>query len=312
MFEGLVIADVHTVALRPWPQMGEGVAGLYLRFADYQMSDGRLLEIPAGGSTESQRHLYEKGVYVLTGSGHTLFQQEGKPEQRVEWAAGDLFSVPLNVRHQHFNSGGSPARMLAVTSFPLVLNVMADEDFVARNTHAFTGRYDAEADYFTRTPDQGSISSIANFVEDVPSATTHPFEYRGKGNESAAWKMANNSMLGVHISEMPAGQYKKAHRHTSDAFILLLSGEGFSVTWPEGFWDQGRRVDWKAGTLFVPPTFWYHQHLNTGTTPARYLAIKSSTVVENLGLRFKDQLEVDLEEVREEWRKELEKQHEGG
>jgi gentisate 1,2-dioxygenase len=102
--------------------------------------------------------------------------------------------------------------------------------------------------------------------------------------------MAGNSMLSLHISEMPPRMYKKAHRHSADAFILLLSGEGFSLTWEEVAFHKRRRVDWKAGTLFVPPTFWYHQHLNTGSTPARYLAIDSGPVPRDIGLQFVDQL----------------------
>lgn len=307
VFEGLVIDDVATVALRPWPQMGEGVNGLYLRFADYQMTDGRIIEIPAGGKTASQRNLYEQGVYFISGSGHTILQQEGKPQQRVEWGTGDLFSVPLNVRHQHFNTGNEPARMLMVTTFPLLMNVMANEDFIAENPFAFTDRYDGSPDYFEQAEKAGSHSVPNNFVEDVRNTQTQPFDYRGKGNERAGWLMAGNSMLSLHISEMPPKMYKKAHRHSGDAFILLLSGEGFSLTWEDVAFHKRRRVDWKAGTLFVPPTFWYHQHLNTGSAPARYLAIDSGRVPRDIGLQFVDQLEVDTEEVRSEWQQALEK-----
>jgi hypothetical protein len=46
--------------------------------------------------------------------------------------------------------------------------------------------------------------------------------------------------------------------------------------WPEG--EEPRRFEWKEGTMIVPPNMWFHQHFNTGTTPARYLAFKAEGV----------------------------------
>jgi gentisate 1,2-dioxygenase len=305
VFEGLVIEDVGAIELAPWPQMGKDVNGLYLRFADYQMNDGRILQIPAAGHTIDQRHLYETAIYVIDGSGYTDIRQEGKAADRVHWATGDLLSVPLNVRHSHHADPDGPARLLAVTSFPLILNIMDEREFISDNTHAFYGRYDGDPDYFAGTGEAEDLVQRANYVKDVRNTRVHRFNYRGRGNRSSRWTMAGNSMLSMHVSEMSPRMYKKAHRHTSDAFILLLSGKGFSLAWPEGAFHRRVRVDWQAGTLFVPPTYWYHQHLNTGSAPARYLAINSPTVIRNLGLRFIDQLEVDLDEVHEVWEQAL-------
>jgi hypothetical protein len=55
-----------------------------------------------------------------------------------------------------------------------------------------------------------------------------------------------------------------------------MSGEGFSLMWPEG--EKPRRYDWEEGTLITPPNMWFHQHFNTGTAPARYLAFKQEGV----------------------------------
>jgi hypothetical protein len=58
--------------------------------------------------------------------------------------------------------------------------------------------------------------------------------------------------------------------------VIILSGEGYSLMWPEG--DKPRYYKWEVGTMIVPPNMWLHQHFNTGTTPARYLAFKHEGV----------------------------------
>ena len=72
------------------------------------------------------------------------------------------------------------------------------------------------------------------------------------------------------------GTYKKAHAHGPGAHVIVLSGEGYSLMWPEG--DEPKRYDWEVGTMIVPPNMWFHQHFNAGTTPARYLAFKHEGV----------------------------------
>src|SRR5207248_7473497 len=66
------------------------------------------------------------------------------------------------------------------------------------------------------------------------------------------------------------------HGHGPGAHVIVVSGEGFSLMWPEG--EEPQRYDGEVGTLIVPPNMWFHQHFNTGTTPSRYLAFKHEVV----------------------------------
>ena len=305
LFEGLVIDDVRTVPLLPWPQMGDEVNGLYLRFSDYQMTDGRVLEIPAGGASGSRRRLFETGICFLGGPGHTSIQQEGREPQRVEWGYASLLSIPLNVRFQHFNDGDEPVRLLEVTSFPFVLNATNNERFVLDNPFAFTDRYDARESYPGRPEHVEKHRTVTNFVPDAVALELARDRLRGHDAMTMRLVMAGNTMISLHVAEMAGMSHKKAHRHNSDAFVLVLSGEGYSVSWPDGGYERRERVDWHEGTLFVPPVFWYHQHFNPGEDPARYLAINPADLVKDLGLRLSDQQEADHPEIRAEWADEI-------
>ena len=305
MFEGLVIPDIGTVALGPWPQMGADITGLYLHFADYQVSDGRIVEIPAGASMAPQRHLFEMGVYFLGGPGHTLFFPEGGEPLRVDWRAGSVFSVPLNTRYQHFNDSGQAVRVLAITSFPFALNATNSESFVFDNEHHFAGRFAGEADYFQRSEAIGERRTRTNFVADAMTVQLGSGSNRGGGQRTMSWPMAGNSVLDMHVSSIPPQSHMKAHRHSSDAFLLILSGEGYSLIWNGDKVEERQRINWRRHTLLVPPTYWYHQHFNAGSVESRHLAINSPELVKNLGLRFYDQIEDDSREVRAEWTREM-------
>ncbi len=110
-----------------------------------------------------------------------------------------------------------------------------------------------------------------------------------------------------HMSVFPSRTYKKAHRHGPGVVIVIPSGEGYSIMWPEG----GERVviPWHEASVFVPPNRWFHQHFNVGGEPARYLAFHSvrGTGGERVVDRAADQIEYPDEDtfVREKFEAEL-------
>ena len=73
---------------------------------------------------------------------------------------------------------------------------------------------------------------------------------------------------------------------------MILTGNGYSLMWPEG--TEPQRIDWRPGSLVVPPLDWYHQHFCPGPEPARFIALKPwgfKYLVEDLAKSDKDENE---------------------
>ncbi len=295
MVEGYSIFDARDQEAQPWPQI-EG-RGLYLNFSGNVHMDGVIMEIAPGKALVPQHHLYEQLLYVLKGRGHTTLG-EGKDKAKVEWAEGDLFSVPLNATYRHHNDDSShPARILAVTTFPFMMQVFGSLGMI--NDSNFAGRFNGRTDYYSASAKVHHRWWRTNFVKDIRSTTVIPWEERGKGNESVFWEMGGNTILEPHVSEFPVATYKLGHRHPYEAIILTLNGKGFSLAGRKGLSDKDKpvKIDWKAGSIISPPYFWYHQHFNTGDSKARYWAITEGDFPKRLGIPLEvEQIEAPQED----------------
>jgi oxalate decarboxylase/phosphoglucose isomerase-like protein (cupin superfamily) len=233
-------------------------------------------EIPAGGKLAPQRQLFEEMVMIISGRGSTAVWNDAGQRITFEWRAGALFAIPVNAWHQHFNgSGQEAARFVAVTNGPVVINLYDDVDFVFNTKRDFPNRFAGEPDYFSPKGEQKGFLLETNFVADAVNLPLITAKERGAGGGHIRFNMAKSS-LNSHISQFPIGTYKKSHAHGPGAHVIILSGEGYSLMSPDG--GEPKRYDWEVGTMIVPPNMWQHQHFNTGTTPARYLAFKHEGV----------------------------------
>jgi oxalate decarboxylase/phosphoglucose isomerase-like protein (cupin superfamily) len=263
--------DLNSIELKPWARRnGHGV---YLNHdASRTSNDCYVCEIDPGSKLNPQRQLYEEMVMILAGRGSTEVWNDSGQKVSFEWQAGALFSIPLNTWHQHFNGSGSEkVRYVAVTNLPPIMNVYEDPDFIFKTPYDFKGRFSGEPDYFAPKEEVDGLLLMTNFVADAVNLPLIEAKERGAGGGHIRFNLAKSSM-NTHISQFPVGTYKKAHAHGPGAHVIILAGEGYSLMWPEG--EEPNRYDWKPGTLITPPNMWFHQHFNTGTTPARYLAFK--------------------------------------
>ena len=275
ILDAMYVPDLHTVQLKPWARRG-GRGVVLNHDASRTSNDCYVCEIPPGQQLAPQRQLYEEMIYVLDGRGSTTVANNAGRKVSFEWKAGAIFAIPLNTLHQHFNgSGKEPARFVSVTNAPLIINSFGDVDFVFNTAYDFKDRFAGESDYFANQGEQRGLLLDTNFVADAINLPLVSAKERGAGGGHIRFSMAKGSM-NSHISQFPIGTYKKAHAHGPGAHVIVMSGEGYSLMWPEG--EAPRRFEWKEGSMIVPPNMWFHQHFNTGTTPARYLAFKAEGV----------------------------------
>ncbi|MFD4325625.1 hypothetical protein ACFWQC_13390 [Nocardioides sp. NPDC058538] len=269
------VEDLKTVELKPWARRGG--RGVFINHeASRTSNDCYVAEIPAAGVLEPQRQLFEEMILVLSGHGSTSVWNDAGKKVTFEWGPGSIFAIPLNTVHQHFNGSGTEvARFVSSTNAPPIINMYDDPDFVFNTSYDFPSRFNGEPDYFDNKDEQDGLLLKTNFVWDSVSLPLIAAKERGAGGGHIRFTMARGSM-NSHISQFPTATYKKGHRHGPGAHVIILSGEGYSLMWPEG--EEPKRYEWKAGSMIVPPNMWYHQHFNTGSEPARYLAFKHEVV----------------------------------
>ena len=222
-----------------------------------------------GGSSNSWRQ-----------PGTTTVEAAGR-RHGFEWRAGSLFALPLNERYRHYNTSGSePARLVAVTNLPLLVNAFHNEAFVFDNDFRFPERlgedryFHGEGELLPVRP--GRHQWETNFVPDLPSFELQAWEARGVGSSNIKFVLADGTMH-AHMSELAVGTYKKAHRHGPDFHILPVTGHGYSLFWYEGEREK-RRIDWRPGWVYAPPDQMFHQHFNTASRPSRYLAVAFGSI----------------------------------
>jgi mannose-6-phosphate isomerase-like protein (cupin superfamily) len=296
IYRGYSVPDVVRAELRPWELLGADGAIIDLNGFE-GFSSCFLVEIAPRQQLRPQRHIYQQFVYALTGVGHVTVRNPGQPDAGADFESGALFGTPLNAEYVIVNRGEQPLRYLTFTDAPQVLDLYHHaEEFVFHNPAVFTERMTPWPDFFGsgvgHTAGDGSAFHVSNLVADVPHRGVDKHGGKGEGVDLTTFELAEQSWAG-HIASWPVGRYHQAHHHQGGAALLIVQSVGYTLMWPTsagprpfeaGQAEQVVRIEWQPGTLFSPPTAWFHQHFNTGAVPARQLAFRGSGVHPN-GMR---------------------------
>ena len=276
--EGIPVAegislDLFKVETADWPRFGaRGAIAHFTGSGDF--CNMFVLDIPAGGSTSPQQHLYEEIYFVLDGRGSTQLEFADGRKRSFEWGPRSLFAIPLNAKYRHFNASGTSRALLATTTtLPLIMKVFHNDEFIFNTDFTFKDRtgdeyYLGEGDLHMIRP--GNNIWETNFVPDLGTIELTPWDDRGAGSTNIMFVLADGVMH-AHISEIAPATYKKAHRHAAGTHVMTLSGEGYSLLWDADSSDF-TRVDWTFGTVFPPCDNQFHQHFVTSNNASRYVA----------------------------------------
>ncbi|MCZ6742639.1 MAG: cupin domain-containing protein [Alphaproteobacteria bacterium] len=281
IYQGHHVADLRSVELAWWEDRQAHAAFLHLKGME-GVSEARVMEIPPGKEMAAMKLAVGELVYVLEGQGlTTVWSDKGGPRKTFEWDAKSLFHLPRHLHHQIFNaSGEKPARLLHYNYLPVAMSVVPDPDFFFDNPYQGHQKLSDDDEIFAEPeeikddregPPGIGVYWVGNFFPDLSHwDRLNAFADRGAGGYAIFMRFPDAEM-GAHMSVFSPGLYKKGHRHGPGRVIVIPAGEGYSVLWKEG----GEKIvcPWQEATVFVPPEDWYHQHFNTGSGAARYLAL---------------------------------------
>ncbi|MFC1976848.1 cupin domain-containing protein [Chloroflexota bacterium] len=293
---GIGVHDVRELPLAPWDLMGG--KGTFIELNGQAGQWGMyVVEVPAGGVLNSERHMYEEMFLIIEGRGSTeVWWEGGSKKQTFEWQPGSHFAVPLNTWHRLVNATSSPALALVATTAPLAMALYPSRSFIFECLHEFKERYDESDDYFKPReelepePISGRAMLRSNLLPDIVNCYLPLDNRRAPGFRWIMPQMAGNTVFGGFIAGYPSGRYSTAHYHAPGVVLLCLRGKGYTLNWPVEIgprpWESGKgdmvkRQDYVAGGMVAAApdpgggNLWFHQHFSVGKDSFRVRAISA-------------------------------------
>ena len=319
--KGYYVEDIRNVEVGWWEERQCNAA--FIQLAGQEgVAEARITEIPPGATLPRLKFALDEIVYVAAGRGTTtVWEHEGATPQTFEWQPHSMFLIPHNYIHQFTNMrGDQPARVLHYNYLPMAMSIVRDTEFFFNNPYQESADQAAKREFYSEAKVEDDWEKnwrargaywYGNFFPDMRAwDKLVPHRGRGGGGHRVDLQFPSSEHSG-HMSVFPPGTYKKGHRHGPGRVIIIPRGEGYSIMWPEG--QEKVIVPWHEMSIFVPPNRWFHQHFNTGSEGARYLALhplpQFNGHAEKVEDRVRDQIDYPNEEpwIRQRFEDELAK-----
>jgi hypothetical protein len=294
IFRGIGTSDTRSLPLGDWQRRGGRGTFVYLNGCE-NVKGMYLVEVPAGGALNPEKHFFDEFYLVIDGRGSTEVWIDGESSSRqiFEWQPGSLFMIPLNAMYRLVNATGSPALLLAANNAPPIMNIFQQRSVIFDNSYVPRGRFaGSEEDFFKAKDDfeadpvRGRAAIRSNLFPDVAHCFLPLDNQRAKGfrrMQPYFHGFIPEAGMGGFIGEYPSGRYSKAHYHQSGAVLVCLTGSGYTFNWPVGFgqrpWEAGHGDQVKLleygprGLVAAAPGGgnWFHQHFSVGQEPLRVI-----------------------------------------
>ncbi len=284
MVEGVVARNIAEFPVVPRPKRNS-LAAAFDGLGGNTTLGIHLSVIAPGGEKKGHRHLDEATFYIVSGHGWSeLRQADDAPDQRVEWKAGDVVTIPANAWHKHHNADPhGPARQLAFKNTRLLRKLFHSRDFVYANDFRFTDRYADEPDYWTARGEGNHGKVKVNYIPNVAGEPVEPDPDAGEKVGVRRFSMGGHRVLDHLLFEIGVGGHVREHLPFAEEAMLILRGHGRTVLRAE----DGRQatVSWGPGDLLAPPLHVRRQHIQEGDEPVRYLLVRNSFIERALGVK---------------------------
>jgi len=305
---------LKTVPVKFDKQYGVAIA----RFGKGEYGEGRLhqmdavlVELPPGGKLAPHKHLVEETMYVVSGKGYTTMWMPGSAtKKRYDWSESDVISPSLNSWHETVNSSSTePARILVMTSTPLMMRIFGNADFLSSSDFAFKERWEKgmqEPKFLERPGRNGgkvdmSLMGIGHFIPNMlgmkmPIAFGDP-EYPEEGINVVApldtdtGSDALGGMAGNRLFEWQNREVIKVdgeihdegdHHHAWEVVYFCPKGEMRTYITPKG--GTQREIKWKEGDMFILEADVVHRH-KLPVRGSRFLQFKLSGYFRGVGIQ---------------------------